>query len=324
MLVTGATGFIGRRLAEMLLQAGHRVRVLVRRPERLAHTLDPCEVVRGDLADADVLRRAVRDVSVIYHCAANVATWDNWESYAAANITGLKNLLEAVLAENPALERFVHFSTVDVYGFPESPCDEDCPLPKSPFGYSESKRQGEALVRRFAREHGLPVTILRPCNVIGPGSQFIERIGAELRAGLMLKVDGGRANAGLIYVDNLARYAMCLVDADEAVGEVFNVRDPYDVDWNTFLRDLKAGIRGRGLVISLPFWLADGAARLITTVCGGLCPGREPLLHPLLVRIFGRSCGHDAGRLHRLCALPDAVDYPAAVERSCAWFLERH
>ena len=323
LLVTGATGFIGGRLAEVLVRDGRRVRLLVRRPERLRDSLAGCEVVQGDLADGEVLRKAVRGVSQVFHCAANVATWDSWEHYQAANVTGLRKLLEQLAIGAPELRRFVHFSTVDVYGFPASPCDETAPLPKNPFGYGESKRLGEQVVWEYARSRGLPVTVLRPCNVIGPGSPFVERIGAELKNGLMLKIDGGRANAGLVYVDNLVRYAICLAASSEAEGEVFNVRDPCDVSWGQFLADLQAGIASRGWTIDLPYGLAEVAARSLAGAYQLLGSGGEPLLHPLLVRIFGRTCGHDASRLHALCQLPDAVDYDEAMRRSCEWFVQR-
>lgn len=323
VLVTGATGFIGARLAEMLLQQGFEVRVLVRRPNALAGGLAACEVVQGDLSDTEALGRAVRDVEVIYHCAANVATWDSAENYQATNVAGLRNLLEQVVQHNPGLRRFMHFSTVDVYGFPDEPCDEQCETRPSRFAYGESKRQGELALRGVAAQHGLPFTILRPCNVIGPGSQFVERIGTELQNGLMMRVDGGKANAGLLFVDNLVRYAMCLAQTSEAVGGIFNVRDPYDVSWKQFLGDLKSGIGGRGTTLNLPFWLAEASAGLLGGLFAIAKSNREPLLHPLIVRLFGRTCGHSAQKLHQVCPLDDAVGYQTALQRSCDWFRER-
>ena len=142
-LVTGATGFIGRRLAERLVEDGWSVRLLVRNPDRLAVSLrSACDVVVGDLLDDDAVSRAVRLTNVIFHCAANVNTWDTWESYYAVNVQGVKNLMNAIIRENSGLSRLVHLSTVDVYGFPVAPCDETCQTTGADFGYGKNQAAG--------------------------------------------------------------------------------------------------------------------------------------------------------------------------------------
>lgn len=324
VLVTGATGFIGRRLAERLVNDGVHVRFLVRDIDKVAPELRAAaEIAVGDLADREALQRAVRDVTVIFHCAANVNTWDTRAAYHAANVAGVQNLLDAIVAENVDLARLVHVSTVDVYGFPVEPCDEQChPVPGG-FGYGETKWLGESMVGECCRVAGIPYTIIRPCNVIGPGSQFIERIGTELKSGLMLKVDGGRANAGLVHVDNLVTYMVWAAHSDKAIGQCYNVRDSYDVTWADFVATFRQAIQGRGVVIDVPFWAADAAARLLEAIWCVLLPSREPLLHRLLVRIFGRTCGHSAEKVRRHSGLEGQIGFDEAMRRSVQWFLEQ-
>jgi nucleoside-diphosphate-sugar epimerase len=280
-------------------------------------------LVFGDLSDPEALRRAVNGAAVVHHCAANVATWDKPEAYAAANVQGVKNLLQAIAAENPGLSRLVHVSTVDVYGFPEEPCNEACATAASGFGYGDSKREGETFVRDFCAAAGIPYTILRPANVIGPRSQFIERIGNELASGLMLTIGGGRANAGFIYVDNFVDYMLWAAEAPVAVGQCYNARDGYDVDWKTFIARFRQAVQGRGLVIDLPFAAAHAAAVAIESFYRLLLPAREPLLHRLIVRMFGRTCGHSAEKIRAAGALPGRVGFDEAMERSVRWFLEQ-
>ena len=138
-LVTGATGFVGNRLAERLLQAGWSVRLLVRDSNKLTPALRAgCELITGDLLDIDAVSRAVRGVDVIFHCAANVSTWDTHDAYYAANVVGVQNLLNAIASENKTLPptfRLVHVSTMDVYGFPELPCTELSAATGGGFGY---------------------------------------------------------------------------------------------------------------------------------------------------------------------------------------------
>lgn len=323
ILVTGATGFIGGRLAERLVHQGGSVRLLVRNAQRLAPSLlGVTDVIIGDLADGRALGRAVRGASVIYHCAANVSTWDTAEAYEAANVQGVKNLLQAISQKNPGLRRLVHLSTVDVYGFPKEPCDEQCKTAASGFGYGDSKRLAEIMVQQFGAVSGIPCTIIRPANVIGPRSPFIKRIGDALKSGVMLTINGGRANAGFIYIDNLVDYLIWAADAGNAVGKCYNVRDRYDVNWATFLASFRKLVNGKGLVIDLPFGPANLVAKVIEFFYQQFLPSQEPLLHRLLVSMFGRTCGHGAEKIRADSGLKSRVGFEEAMERSARWFLE--
>jgi len=323
ILVTGATGFIGRHLAERLLEQGKTLRLLVRDEKRLSPVLRAqCDIHAGSLQDVWTLVRAVTGVSVIYHCAANVSTWDDWDAYYSANVTGVQHLLQAVEQASPQLSRLVHLSSVDVYGFPEHACDEQAITQGAGFPYGETKLLGENLVREFGRRTGISYTIIRPANVIGPRSQFIERIGAELQSGLMVTISGGRTNAGLIYIDNLIDSLVWAGTAAAAHQQCYNARDTYDVDWATFLSALRQGLHGKGLIIDLPFTVADWTARAFEAVHRVFFPAREPLLHRLLVYFFGRTCGHTAVKLHT-DAGKHRIGFEEAIQRSCQWFLTR-
>ncbi len=323
-LVTGATGFVGRHLAHRLLETGWSVRLLVRDRDKLAPTLaDRAAVTVGDLADEAALAAAVRDVDVVFHCAANVKTWDSLGHYLAANVTGVAHLLAATKASAPRLTRFVHLSTVDVYGFPVNPCTEESPTTGRGFGYGTSKLLGEAKVIAAGRRHGLPYTILRPANIIGPGSQFIDRIGTELCTGLMMTIDGGRANAGLVDIDHLIDYMLWAAEDPVAIGQCYNVRDAYDVSWADFLSGFKTRIDGQGRIIDLPFYVAESMAIGLEAIHAACWLRREPMIHRLLVRMFGRTCGHSAAKIQRSCQIDNHIPYEQILDRSAAWFLAR-
>ncbi len=322
VLVTGATGFVGQHLARYLLRTGIRPRLLVRDARRLAEDLRMmCDVVTGDITDAATIPAAVVGVEQVFHCAANVHTWDRDDAYFRTNVLGVQNLLQA-LANNGCAVRIVHLSTVDVYGFPETPCDETCLPTGGDFGYGRSKWQGEQWLYEFCTRTGIVWTVLRPANIIGPGSQFISRIGDELRSGLMLLIDGGHCHAGFVYIDNLLDTMLWAMNSEAARGQCYNVRDWYDVSWKEFIYDFRRAIQGKGWVIDLPYGVADFAARVIANVWQRVMPDREPLLHPLLVRLFGRTCGHSVRKLRRDGGLCDAVGYAEALHRSVRWYNE--
>lgn len=318
--MTGASGFVGRHLAARLLAEGARVSVLARDVSRLdARLARECTVVRGDLLDKAALQQMLRGASHVFHCAADVATWGRWDSYRRANIDGVRVLLDALAASGGAPRRLVHVSTLDVYGFPAEPASEDALLAPVPYHYGESKRQADLLVQQQCPALGMSHVVLRPGNIVGPGSPFVSRIGAALRSGPMLSIDGGRHHAGLVDVQNLLDVLLWAGLSRHAHGQVYNVRDPWEVCWGDYLRDFRQGSGLKGRVLDLDYRTAMLLASAACAPYRWLGLRREPLLHPLIVQIFGRTCGHAIGKLRDHGAPTGRVDYAASMRASLVW-----
>lgn len=321
--ITGATGFVGLHLARRLVQDGARVRLLVRNAARLEPALArSCTLVHGDLLDAAAMQELVGPAQWVFHCAANVATWGRWRDYERANVQAVQVLMDALRTAPAAPRRLVHLSTVDVYGFPQQPADEQALLRSVGFHYGESKRQGDELVRRLAAEQGLACTVLRPGNVVGPGSPFVRRIAAALRSGLMLSIDGGRHHAGLIDVENLVDVIVWCGLAPAAVGQVYNVRDPWSVNWGQYVSDLRDGGALGGRILNLKYRHAWLLARLVSEPWRWLGLAAEPPLHPLIVQVFGRTCGHSIAKLQAHGAPLGRVDYANSMRASLRWLAQ--
>lgn len=319
-LVTGASGFVGGHLAQRLLSDGYQVRLLLRNPEAINPALsERCELVHGDLNDQPALQQAVRDCHYVFHCAANTKTWDTRANYESANVHGVHSLLTALSATNFVLERLVHVSTVDVYGYPDAPCSEASPTRKVGFGYGDSKLDGEILLRGYADAHNIPYVIVRPGNIIGPGSQFIEQIDEALRANTMLTIQNGRANAGLVYIDNLIDYILWAASSEAAMHETYNVRDDYDVSWQQFLIHLQGLTRHSGAVRNLPYRTANLTATIFEKFYRITGRSTEPPLHQLLVCMFGKTCGHSADKIRMASGIRSAIGFEDAMARSVAW-----
>jgi nucleoside-diphosphate-sugar epimerase len=234
VLVTGAGGFIGGRVVEVLHQAdGLVVRPALRRWSTAARIgrlpLDP---VQCDLMDALQTRTALTGVDLVIHCA--VGDRD-------ATVQGTRNLLRAAL--DAGIRRVVHLSTIDVYGRAEGRVDESHPLLSTGRAYGDSKIAAEAVCQEFVTA-GLDVVILRPTIVYGPFSdlwtvQFAERF----RDGNWLlprEMCQGRCN--LVYVDDLVRAIMLALDAENVAGEAFNVSGADDVTWQEYFEALNTGL----------------------------------------------------------------------------------
>lgn len=316
-LVTGASGFVGSSLAHRLLGDGYQVRLLLRRPEAAPLQLrERCEIFHGDLNNASVMQQAVKACDYVFHCAANANTWDTLDNYEAANLRGVHSLLLALSRNNLSLKRLVHLSTVDVYGYPDTASDEQSATRKTGYGYGDSKLDGETLLRSYGNAHNIPYVILRPTNIIGPGSQFIEQIDEALRTRSMLTIDRGSANAGLVYIDNLIDYMLWSAKSDAALNNTYNVRDDYDVNWQEFITRLQQLTGNESSVRNLPYRAAKLTASILETLyrMGGRTT--EPPLHRLLVDMFGKTCGHHADKIRSASGFQSAIGFDEAMALS--------
>jgi nucleoside-diphosphate-sugar epimerase len=174
--VTGGTGFLGKTLVRDLLAGRVPVRVLAR-PSRRADLLETqgAEVVRGALGDPDCIARAVDGVDLVYHLAAKVDTPGSKADFLETNVGGTERVLTACLKQG--VGRVVYASSLAVYGpvHGGQRIDEDTPHDESPQlrdFYAESKILADRFAVTFAQETALPITIIRPGIVYGPGKQL--------------------------------------------------------------------------------------------------------------------------------------------------------
>jgi nucleoside-diphosphate-sugar epimerase len=235
-LVTGASGFLGGRLAQLLVEQGHRVTILARPTSKLSHLANlPITTIPGDLTDPASLTLATRNAEIIFHCAATSTDWAPYDTYYRANVTGTQNLLAAA-QNSTSLQRFVHVSTTDIYGYPLVPCDESQPAHDAALPYNQTKILGENAVWQAHRDHGLPIAILRPATIYGPrGKDFTLEIATLLRQRLMATIDHGSAPGGFAYVDNVADALILAATHPAALGHAFNIADGTHATWHDYL-----------------------------------------------------------------------------------------
>ena len=326
ILITGATGFVGSKLAETLIESDYQIKVFVRNQDKLSKTIrNKCQVVVGDISEFNDVLSAVSGVDIIINCAANVSTWDNWDAYYKVNVLGVENLVKAVKQNNPNISRILHVSTVDVYGFPDAPCDENSQIKiEGNYGYGKSKAMGEILLRKYCNENDIAYTVFRPTNIIGPNGQFVQRIGMELKSGLMLKINGGSLNCGFLYIDNLLSYMLWEIENNQAINKCYNICDNNNVCWNEFIKVFKNKISGRGVVLNLPYKLAYLAAFIVENTYKILRIKKEPILHRLLVDMFGKTCGHNANKIREESKIKNLVNFSEAMNVSTEWFLKNN
>jgi len=315
-LVTGATGFIGSHLARALLSEGRQVRILARSAS------DPgglkalgAEVVTGDITYPVCLPRALEGVTRVFHCAARVADWGTWKDFRLANIEGVENMLAAALEAK--VQRFVHLSTTDVYGFPDRPGDENLPFVPRGWPYGDTKIEGERKVWEYHREHGLPVTVLRPANVYGVGSRsFVLEIGQLLEKGNMIHLGRGRPSAGLCSVHNLVTCILLAASKPQGAGQAYNVTDGSDLSWREFVSALARKAQLPEPKVTLPRGFAYAAGWVLENLKSPSRGDRRPLLTRMAVEIFSSNQAFGIDKARRelgYCPEGSAVDEMAAM-----------
>jgi NAD dependent epimerase/dehydratase len=238
VVITGADGFIGSHLTEMLAANGAAVTALAQYNSfDAAGWLDEIpasvrlntRVVRGDIRDAKFVHDLVAGHDVVFHLAALVAipfSYDAPSSYVATNVQGTLNVLEAARAAG--IRRVVHTSTSEVYGTAQTtPIREDHPLVgQSP--YSASKIGADMLAVAFHRSFGLPVVLLRPFNTFGPRQSERAVIPTIIRQALDPRCDAIRLGdltpkRDFNFVGDIAAAFMAVADvSEEGLGEVYN------------------------------------------------------------------------------------------------------
>ncbi len=235
ILVTGADGFIGSHLAELLVREGYQVRALVQYNSfnrwgwlEDVDCRDQMEIVSGDVRDPHYCKRITKDVNTVFHLAALITIPYSYvapDSYVDTNIKGTLNMCQAAL-EN-GVKRFVHTSTSEVYGTAQYvPIDEKHPLqPQSP--YSASKIGADAMAMSFYHAFALPVTIARPFNTYGPRQSaraVIPTIIIQIAGGQeKIKLGDVKPTRDFNYVADTCRGLLELARCDAAIGQTVNI-----------------------------------------------------------------------------------------------------
>ncbi|QDT03507.1 dTDP-glucose 4,6-dehydratase [Rubripirellula lacrimiformis] len=243
ILVTGADGFIGSHLTELLVQRGYDVRALAAYnsfnswgwldsiPEQ---TKSSIEVVSGDIRDATFVRHAVRGTEAVLHLAALIAIPYSYQapgSYVDTNIHGTLNVLEA--ARDFDVAKVLHTSTSEVYGTADYvPIDEEHPL-KGQSPYSASKIGADQLALSYFRSFDTPVTVVRPFNTYGPRQSaraVIPTVIAQVAAGATkLKMGDLTPTRDFNYVADTAAGFEAILRSENTNGEVINLGTGYEI-----------------------------------------------------------------------------------------------
>src|SRR5215470_388250 len=319
VLVTGGTGFLGRRLVERLALEGDEVWVLGRNGGSGADVRSlGAQVVPGDVRQWASVRKAVEGVDVIYHCAGKVEAGGRWVDFLEVNVLGTERLIQASLEHG--VRRFVHVSSIGVY--PERPdgavisegdgYDENT----GRGGYTRSKIMADQLAFWYARAQSAPLTVIRPATIYGPGGKNnLVRVGVKKGRFNVIFGDGSNIMP-IVYVDNVVDALVLAARRAEAVGRAYNVVDRDRVTQREYLTRMGAALGRQQNTAYLPMPVVRRLASAADLAKAALRGGRRSP-QDMFSRISRslQSARYDTSRAEAELGWKPRVDFEEALRR---------
>ena len=316
-LVTGAGGFIGRRLVASLLAKGYAVRALYLPDEDAEEAMRTgVEVVRGDLTNPATIAGIADGIAVVFHLAARVTDWGPLAAFRAVTVDGTRHLLDA--CRGKGIRRFVYFSSFTALGFSRDTVglDEDAPCVKTGIPYSDTKVEAEVLVVELGRQYDIPFTIVRPANVIGAGSLWVRDVLDLLYRGPVPIIGDGTAPGAFVHVQNLVDGVILAAESETAIGRTYHFIDDYSATWAEYITTLGTwvGKRPRGRVPTALAWRTGAVAERICAPFGIRAPASR-----MAAGIMGRNHMVSSCRAREELGWTPRVTYPEALAEIREW-----
>lgn len=320
VLVTGATGYTGSVLIRKLAAQGASIRAIARSSSNTEQFKDlNIEWIRGDVFDPTVVEKATKGIEVLFHVAAayrEAKITD--ETYNLVHLKSTMLLAEALVKES-GFKRFVHVSTVGVHGHIEKPpADEEYPFNPGDI-YQRTKAEAEVWIRGFSNRTALPLTVIRPAAIYGPGDRRLLKVFKMASRRVFPLFGRGRGLYHLIHVDDLTDVLILAAVATEALGEVFIAGNREPSELKSIAETISDELGGKPpRFIRLPAWPLFVAA----VVCEVLCrPFKiSPPLYRRRVAFFTKDRSFNTAKLERLLGYANRIEVEAGLRATARWY----
>ena len=318
VLVTGATGFTGKRLTEILLQKGYDVRVIIRNKSKFKiPESERLEVVIGDIKNPIDVDIAVKDVQIIFHVAAfyraaGAAPQEYWDTHVKAT----ENLLSA--AHRYGIKKFIHTSTVGIHSHIENPpADENYQIKPGDI-YQLTKLEGEKKAKEFHDKTGLPLVIIRPTAIYGPGDMRLLKLFKIASKKYSIILGAGEIFYHMVYVDDLAEGFILAAESNISNGEAFIIGGDGYISLNKLIELISGILDKRSKIIHLP----AEPVQLLGTLCEKVCIplGINPPIYRRRVDFFTKSRAFDINKAKKMLGYTPKVSLAEGISRTANWY----
>lgn len=326
VLITGATGFVGSRLVPALIERGVACHCVVRSPDRAqalpAHPL--VTHVVADITRPETLDGIADGCDAVIHLAAeghvSAQSEEAFRRFTAVNVTGTESLIRACAAAG-TVTRFVHFSSTAAMGLIMKPLVSEADEPQPATPYQRSKRDSELRALAVGDETGVPVVVLRPCMIYGPGGTGeFHKMARLMRRGRFPKVGRGRNLTPLVHVEDVAQAAIRAAERGRA-GATYLVASDRSPSLDELRGWIMEGWGEKAAYPYVPVWFMYAAAWVFEVV--GSMTGRAPMAtrRNIANTVFDREFSIEAAR--RDLGFEPSVDLRDGVVETVRWFKEQ-
>ncbi|HUV67637.1 MAG TPA: NAD-dependent epimerase/dehydratase family protein [Sedimentisphaerales bacterium] len=325
ILVTGATGLLGRQLIQSLQERGDALRALVLAGEDAAWLEERgIAVYRGDVREPDTLVEPMRGVDKIFHLAGMMGIWCPMRDYYAVNVTGTENVCVAALTAG--VRRLIHVSSWTVYGMGLGRVvHEDSPLMPMSEPYAVTKTEGDKVVQCFIASHDLPAVIIRPDTFFGPGDRVhFERMADRLRAGKGIIIGSGRNLLPFAYVSDIVQGLLLAGDNDRAVGQAYNIANDQLFTQEQLWRAIAEAVGAKPPRIHVPYAALYPVSAIIERAAILARYPRQPLITRVGVNVFGTENRHAIDKARAELGYAPRVSLSEGVRLTANWYLQQH
>ena len=278
VLVTGATGFLGKYVVKELVEHGYQVRAFGRN-SKVGRSLENSSVsfFQGDLTKAEDVLEAFKEMDMVVHAGALSTVWGPWEDFYQANVLGTKYVLEA--CRQTGIQRLVYVSSPSIYAAPKDQLaikESDAPEENNLNNYIRSKLASEKLFKDYP---DVPSIILRPRGLFGVGDTSIlpRVINLSQKIGIPL-IGDGRQLMDMTCVENVALAIRLAIEAPEAKGEVYNITNGEPRAFRDLLEESLVGLGYPIRYRKIPAYLLSGIASSLEFLYKSLNLKGEPPL----------------------------------------------
>jgi len=267
VLVTGATGFLGRKLVPKIQQEGHEVVALVRSTSNREGLPKDTEFREADILDIKSLESVVNDIDIVVHLAAYFDFYPSDEDLMfKVNVEGARNMMNACVGTN--VERFIYCSSTEAIGtvrFP--PANEDTEL-RPDYSYGESKIQAEQAIREISADTNLPHVILRPTGVIGEGDLYVMyEVAQQLYMGKVFALPRDLSHHFMfIHVDDVITGFVAALTPKSALNQTIILCPDEAINWQEFLDVMTTHLGVKPPRLRVPGILAKFGMALLSPV----------------------------------------------------------
>lgn len=318
ILITGATGFIGSHLTRSLVADGHFVKIFCRPDSNLGALSDlKIEVAKGDIRDAESVDQAVQGMDIVIHLVSNFRHPEMTDDVCReTNVGGTENILKSALHHK--VHQVIHCSTIGVHGHIEKPpANEDSPFNPGDI-YQTTKLEAEKLAWRFHREEGLPLTVIRPTSVYGPGDLRMLKMFRMIQKRRFFILGSGEGLFHPIYISDLVNAFRICLDNMDTIGKKFIIGGNEIITLNELSSTIadQLGVKLRNLHLPIfPFYVLGYLCELI---CIPL--GIRPPIFRRRVKFFVNHRAFDIARARKTLGFNAMVDLKTGIIRTIEWY----